>query len=259
MRLVAAATSIFLASPAYLAAEGPLDRGGLQVPYLNDVASEAQSPYAGEVFFDLTDSKFYGYNGSAWLDFSESSTITTQYDLVIGDASGNATRLPKSGTNNRVLVTNGSGVVQYDQIDDNAYFASGAEADSSNRGVVPSFVDWTSYSPTVDSYPTTGYVTSTPVAQVAKYARIGNIVHVRLHIDTITLSTSSALSVTLPETAADKVYTSSWAKSSGTDVVGRYETGTSSNLLIISDSIGGSTFGSGPNTEVSISFSYEKD
>lgn len=79
--------------------------GQIDVPS-GTTAQREGTPNTGMFRYNTTNGIFEGYDG-AWKDFQIGSPLTTEGDLILGDGSGNESRLAV-GTSNQLLTSNGT-------------------------------------------------------------------------------------------------------------------------------------------------------
>ena len=64
-----------------------LCKNELQNAVLQNLATAPNNPKAGQIFFDSASNKFYGYNGTAWVDLGQVLTGASIVSLINASSS----------------------------------------------------------------------------------------------------------------------------------------------------------------------------
>ncbi len=173
-------------------------------------------------------------------------------------AQGALNNLAAATTDNRVLQGNGTNIV-LGQIDDPAFFTSGANATSSLPGLIPTYVKNTFTASLVKSGGSGTLGTATVVS--SRYVKVGSLCHVELHISPITVSTNTVtLDFTLPFAAKSSLRPIFNANDNGTAGTGRVILAAGSSTAGITPSLTSSSWAvSAANTTIFAIFDYEVD
>jgi hypothetical protein len=159
-------------------------------------------------------------------------------------------------TDNRVLRGDGTNVV-LGQIDDPAFFTSGANATSTLPGLIPTYAKG-DFDPTVIDAGGAGDISVGPTNAFARYTKIGSLCYVEFSTSLTTITGTISLSGTLPFAAKNTARRAMMAAENSAQVNARVDTVAGSTTINFFPGISGGSWAVGAHI-LRPSFSYEVD